>query len=86
VTPPVDALTEELAALVTRAGTMAEGQRFGSDFLLLVADALTIGAGQCDAVMASLESAAFAEAAQALRDLAPGFAGAVARNPSPRNR
>lgn len=79
--PPAEALAAELEALVARARQMAEAQRFGSDFLLLVAEALTIGAEQCDAAWANLESAALADAAQALRDLAPDYAGDAARNP-----
>lgn len=83
--PPPEALAAELEALVARARQMAEAQRFGSDYLLPLAEALTIGADQCGAAWASLESAALADAAQALRDLAPDFAGAVARNPTPKD-
>ena len=74
-------LADDLAALQARALAAAAASRFGSDVLLLMAEALSLGADQCAALWGSLEAAAFQEAAQALRDQAPAYAGAAARNP-----
>jgi len=79
MTQHVIGLMTLLEAYQQRALKLAAGSRFGSDILLLFADALTLRADDAEASWDSLVASAFRDCANTLRDEARAFTGAAAR-------
>lgn len=79
---PALTLAETLASIEARAIAAAEATPFGSDLLLLIADALQAGATTAARHWAELEAEAFSDSVARLQDAAKRFTGQAPRVPA----